>query len=148
MSGMQTGGSERHWLFDPTRIQDIGPLRDAFVHHDTYFGDGPEEDSTLSIALDWILAELPDILSQAVRLVYLQGMSYRAAAKEIGVDHKTVISRCKRGTKMMETKLLETAWVAEMLRGYLPESETSPSKSQHTAGLAAVIDLLRYRDDK
>jgi DNA-directed RNA polymerase specialized sigma24 family protein len=147
MSGMQTGGAKRSWLFDATSAEQIAPIRDALVHHDVYFEDEETGDTTLSMVLDWILEEMPQDLAESIRLVYLEGKSYRAAGRTIGVDHKTVISRCNRGVKLLQSKLVDTAWVAEMLRGYIPADEVRAQAARRTAQLTDVVNRIGERHE-
>lgn len=139
---MQTGGSKKSWLFDPSTIQDIEPIRNALVHWDSYFDADQDKESTLSIVLDWILEDMPEDLSESVRLVYLEGKTFRAAGRVLGVDHKTVAARCKRGVSLMQDKLLDTAWVAEMLRGYIPSDEIKQRTAKRTSQLSDVIERI------
>ena len=129
MSG-QTGGSKKHWSFDPSTAESIGPIRDALIHNDVYFEDDPEGASTLAIVLDRILEDLPQELQTPVRLVHLEGKSLRAAAKILGVDHKTVKARIDRGVQILRARLVDSVWIAEMLRGYIPKDEIVAERSR------------------
>jgi DNA-directed RNA polymerase specialized sigma24 family protein len=117
---MQTGGSKKTWLFDPTDIPST--INDQLVHYDHYFFEEQGE-STLAIVLDRILDDLPQDLADPVRLVYLRGKSDRAAARILGIDHKTVKARRLRGVEQMRKRLTDSVWIAEMLRGYIPKDE-------------------------
>jgi DNA-directed RNA polymerase specialized sigma24 family protein len=118
----QTGGSKKAWLFDPSTIETIKPIRDALVHYDTYFF---EEDTTTTLALvmDKLLEELPEDLQEAVSLVYLEGRSLRKAGLILGIDHKTVKSRCGKGIKIMKSRLTDSVWIAELIKKYIPADE-------------------------
>jgi len=120
--GMQTGGSRKTWVFDPSDIEQIGTLRDALVHHDEYFFE-EQGMTTLAIVMDKILDDLPPDLADAVRLVHLRGRSLRSAAKTLGVDHKTVKNRVTKGIALMRARLVDSVWMADMLRGYVPREE-------------------------
>lgn len=117
---MQTGGSKKTWLFDPTDVP--AAIAGQLVHYDQYFFE-EQGDSTLAIVLDKILDDLPKDLADPVRLVYLKGKSDRAAARILGIDHKTVKARRLRGVEQMKRRLTDSVWIAEMLRGYLPKDE-------------------------
>jgi predicted DNA-binding protein (UPF0251 family) len=115
----QTGGVKRHWLFDTQHVEDIGPILSKLVVYDTYFKE-EEGQTTLQIVLDKILEELPDELEEAVRLIFLAGMSQRSAARTIGVDHKTVKARADKGVKILRKQLTDTVWLTSLLNGMLP----------------------------
>jgi len=115
----QTGGDKRHWLFDTQHVEDIGPILSKLVVYDTYFKE-EEGQTTLQIVLDKILEELPDELEEAVRLIFLAGMSQRSAARTIGVDHKTVKARADKGVKILRKQLTDSVWLTSLLNGMLP----------------------------
>jgi DNA-directed RNA polymerase specialized sigma24 family protein len=122
---MRTGGADRSWSFDPTTVESIAPIMSKLVHYDEYFVE-QEGDSTLAIVLDKMLDDLPEDLRGSVSLVYLSGVSYRSAGRTLGLDHKTVKSRAERGVKIMRNRLMDTAWVAALLEGMLPENSELP----------------------
>lgn len=135
----QTGGEGRAWTFDPHEVENIGPIRDALVHNDSYFFED-EGETTLAKVIDQLLTQLPDELAQAVVLVHVAGRSYRDAGRTLGIDHKTVKSRVERGLKMMKEKLVDIAWTADLLRGYLPADEIDNiSRPQGQP----VVDMLK-----
>jgi len=120
----QTGGKSHKWLFDPQTIDSIGPILSKLVTYDVYF-EAEEGQTTLQIVLDKILDELPPHLEEAVRLTYLAGISYRSAARTIGVDHKTVKARADKGIGMLRKRLTDTVWLATLISNMIPqESET------------------------
>ena len=129
----QTGGSSHSWLFDPQDIETITPILNKLAVYDEYFVNESGM-TTLQIVLDTILDELPQELEEAVRLVYLAGLSYRSAAKIMLVDHKTVKARSIRGIDRLRKRLNDTVWLASLLNGMLPTEEvespkvTSPDK--------------------
>ena len=116
----QTGGRSHKWLFDPQAIDSIGPILSKLVVYDTYFED-EQGQTTLEIVLDKILEELPSHLEEAVRLVYLAGISYRSAAKVIGVDHKTVKARAEKGVGLLRNRLTDTVWLASLISNMIPQ---------------------------
>lgn len=152
MAGQMTGGSKRTWLFDHTNIEEHQPLLDKFVHYDVYFEDDPEEqpENTLVIVIDKVLEDLPTEIADAVRLVYLSNQTYRGAGRMLGIDHKTVKSRAMKGVEMMRERLVNSLWVAEMLRGYIPSGETEDTTSSSTSGLRSVVDMMSvsFEDDE
>lgn len=148
MSGMQTGGSKKNWSFDPASAESIAPIRDALVHYDTYFEDAPEGASTLAIVLDKILEDLPEELQAPVRLVYLEGKSHRAAAKILNIDHKTVKSRSDRGIALLKTRLVDSVWIAEMLRGYIPKDEIIGNRRPQGEKVSNILNTLKRNDDE
>jgi hypothetical protein len=129
----QTGGSSHSWLFDPQDIETITPILNKLAVYDEYFVNDSGM-TTLQIVLDTILDELSPELEEAVRLVYLAGLSYRSAAKIMLVDHKTVKARSIRGIDRLRKRLNDTVWLASLLNGMLPTEEvespkvTSPDK--------------------
>jgi len=129
----QTGGKSHKWLFDPQTIDSIGPILSKLVTYDVYF-EIEEGQTTLQIVLDKILEELPPHLEEAVRLTYLAGISYRSAAKTIGVDHKTVKARADKGIGLLRKRLTDTVWLASLVSNMIPQDSedikkvTSPDK--------------------
>ena len=123
-SSFQTGGADRHWLYDPQNVDSIGPILNKLVTYDTYFEE-EEGVSTLTIVLDKILDELPKELEEAVRLTFLAGMTYRSAGRTLGVDHKTVKSRSQKGVAILRKRLTDTVWLAALLQGMIPEEPAS-----------------------
>lgn len=121
----QSGGAKKNWSFDPSTAESIPAILKQIIVYDEYFD---EEDSMTVMAniLDQLLAELPADLGDPVRLIYLTGMSYRSAGETLGIDHKTVKKRANLGIQQLRTRLTDTAWVATMLTGMLPEETTAP----------------------
>ena len=124
----QTGGDKKTWVFDPAQMEDIAPIRQqltAASAEDQYL----EEHyctNTLALVMDKVLDDLPKDLADAVRLVHLKGMSFRSAAKILGVDHKTIKARVTKGVDLMRKRLVDSVWIAEMLTGYIPKDEYIP----------------------
>jgi len=145
---MQTGGSKKNWSFDPATAESIGPIRDALVHNDVYFEEDPEGASTLAIVLDRILEELPEDLRTPVQLVHLEGKSFRAAAKILGVDHKTVKSRVDRGVEILKKRLVDSVWIAEMLRGYIPKDEILEQRKPQGEKVANILNTLKRNNEQ
>lgn len=146
---MQTGGSKKTWVFDPAQVEQMGQIRDALLApsaEDEYFND-EDPMTTLAIVMDKILDDLPQDIAQAVSLVHLNGMSLRAAAKILKVDHKTVKARAQKGVDMMRVRLTDSVWVAEMLRGYLPADEITSTPIESSNNLVDVIRTLGDTDD-
>lgn len=144
----QTGGSKKAWSFDPSMVDSIGPIRDVLVHNDVYFSEGPQGNTTLSIVLDKILEELPEELQAPVRLVHLEGRSYRSASKTLGIDHKTVKARVDRGVAIMKARLIDSVWIAEMLRGYIPRDEILNEMPVQGGKVADILSTLRGSSEK
>ena len=142
----QTGGSRRHWLFDPSQVEMIGPIGRKLVHEDTYFDDGTDIETVLAKVLDKLLEELPSDQRLAVRAVYLTGMSLRAAARSLGVDHKTVKLRAAKGVEGMRQRLTDTAWIADMLAGAVPADEVPTRKLASANGMLTVLQRLHRGD--
>jgi DNA-directed RNA polymerase specialized sigma24 family protein len=135
---MQTGGSERHWMFDPTTVESIGPIMDKLVHYDEYFAEEQGE-TTLAIVLDKMLDDLPEQYRLPVSLVYLSGCSYRSAGRTLGIDHKTVKMRANKGIDILRERLRDTAWVAAMLDGMIPEQQPV----QQVASPERLVNILQ-----
>ncbi len=145
VNNMRTGGADRNWTFDPTIVESITPIMNKLVHYDEYFVE-EEGDSTLAIILDKMLEDLPEDLRGPVSMVYLSGVSYRSAGRTLGLDHKTVKARADRGIKVLRDRLMDTAWVAALLDGMLPEQAelpraTSPDK------VAGILQSLNKRSN-
>lgn len=135
----QTGGDRRHWLFDPSQAEAIAPIMDKLIHEDIYF-DGEDDPETVLIkVLDRLLEELPEDQRLAVRAVYLTGMTLRAAARSLGVDHKTVKLRAEKGVEAMRQRLTDTAWIADMLTGAVPADEVPTQKLSSSHGMLGVL---------
>jgi len=148
MTGYQTGGADRHWLFDPQDVETIGPILSKLAVYDEYFVD-EEGQTTLAIVLDRILDELPEHLEEAVRLVYLAGISYRSAARTIGVDHKTIKARADKGVDLLRKRLTDTVWLASLINGMLPEgSVESPKVTSPDKVFKILNDLSTIRSDR
>jgi len=145
---MQTGGSKKNWSFDPGNVDNIAPIRDALVHHDSYFSEDTDNYSTLSIVMEKIVQDLPEELREPVHLVHLEGKSYRAAAKILGIDHKTVKARVDRGVVMLKSRLVDSVWIAEMLRGYIPRDEIVQQRTTQNGKVVDILNTLKRSDDE
>jgi DNA-directed RNA polymerase specialized sigma24 family protein len=124
----QTGGSKKTWVFDPSQLEEIAPIRaqlTAMSAEDQYF-ETEYGTNTLALVMDKVLDDLPKDIADAVRLVHLKGMSLRSAAKILGADHKTIKLRVTKGVDMMRKRLVDSVWIAEMLSGYIPKDEYVP----------------------
>jgi predicted DNA-binding protein (UPF0251 family) len=137
---MQTGGLSKHWLFDPMHVDSINVILDKLVVYDTYFQE-EEGQTTLQIVLDKILEELPEHLEEAVRLVYLAGISYRSAGRTIGIDHKTVKARADKGITILRKRLTDSIWLTTLLTGMLPQ-ESEEFKSNSPENVFKVLNGL------
>lgn len=137
----QTGGDSKHWLFNPQDIETLTPILSKLAVYDEYF-QGDSGQTTLSIVLDKILEELPQELEEAVRLTYLAGISYRSAARTVGVDHKTIKARAERGVKILRSRLQDTMWLAALLSGMLPDDAVKASKATSPESVFNVLSGL------
>lgn len=144
----QTGGSKKNWSFDISQVDSIAPIRDALVHHDVYFEEESDNYNTLSIVMDRIVADLPEELREPVRLVYLEGRSFRSAGRTLNIDHKTVKSRVEKGIDILKTRLVESVWVAEMLRGYLPADEIEVAYKSQGGKVVDILNTLKGTDEQ
>ena len=144
--GQQTGGDKKRWSFDHNNADMPAPIRDALVHHDTYF-DEDEGMTTLAIVMDKVLEDLPKDLADAVTLVHINNQTYRAAAKILGVDHKTVKARVIKGVGLMRKRLVDSVWIAEMLKGYLPADEVI-SQRVEGGNVAGILKTLGDTDEQ
>lgn len=147
-NGRQTGGDRKTWVFDPSdaEVELIPVIREQLTHYDEYFFE-EHGDSTLAIVMDRVLEELPEHIADAVRLVHLKGKSLRAAAKILGVDHKTVKARVEKGIGLMRKRLVDSVWIAEMLRGYLPADELK-SEPMKKNNVADILKTLKDEDNE
>lgn len=135
---MQSGGEKKTWLFDPTAVEDIHVIQSALVHYDEYFFE-EYGTTTLGLVMDKILEDLPEKLRDAVTLVHLRNMSYREAGRTLNIDHKTVKTRVNEGIDIMRSRLVDSIWVSEMLRGYLPAEVINEQK----LSASKVADILK-----
>ena len=138
----QTGGTGKPWLFDVNDFELLEPIRNQLVHVDTYF-DEEHETNTLAIVMDKILDDLPEEYADCVRLVFLEGRTLRDCGRTLGIDHKTVKSRADKGVEMMRQRLLDSVWIAEMLRGYIPSDETKETSAKSSSNVASVMKDLK-----
>lgn len=138
----QTGGDRKHWLFDPSRAEGIAPIMEKLIHEDVYFDDADDMETVLIKVLDRLLDELPDEQRLAVRAVYLSGMTLRAAARSLGVDHKTVKLRSAKGVEAMRQRLTDTAWIADLLAGAVPADEVPTKKLSSQDKMMGVLRRL------
>lgn len=144
----QTGGADRHWLFNPQDIETMTPILNKLAVYDEYFKD-EMGDTTLSIVLDKILEELPPELEEAVRLVYLAGISYRSAARTVGCDHKTIKARADRGVDRLRKRLTDTVWLASLINGMIPEGTVdSPKVTSPEKVFTVLNNLSTIRSDR
>lgn len=148
MSRMQTGGSKKNWSFDPATAENIAPIRDALVHYDEYFAEDTDRYTTLTIVMDTLLQDLPEEYREPVRLVHLEGKSLRAAAKILSIDHKTVKSRVEKGVALLKTKLIDSVWIAEMLRGYIPKDEILNERRSQGESITNILNTLRKPNEQ
>jgi hypothetical protein len=125
-------------------VESIAPIMSKLVHYDEYFVE-EEGDTTLAIVLDKMLEDLPEDLRGPVSLVYLSGVSYRNAGRTLGIDHKTVKARAERGVAVLRSRLTDTAWVAALLDGMLPEQAALPkvSSPEKVAGILQSLNTRR-----
>jgi hypothetical protein len=98
--------------------------------------------------MDKILQDLPPDLQDPVKLVHLEGKSFRAAAKILGIDHKTVKSRVERGVELLRARLVDSVWVAEMLRGYIPKDEILEERRPQGEKVANILTTLKRKDEQ
>lgn len=143
----QTGGSKKHWSFDPATADSVAPIRDALIHHDQYFAEDGDNYNTLAIVMEKIVQDLPDELRDPVQLVHLEGRSFRSAAKTLGIDHKTVKARVERGVSILKARLVDSVWIAEMLRGYIPMDEVAAERKPQGSKVVGILNTLK-RDDE
>jgi DNA-directed RNA polymerase specialized sigma24 family protein len=142
----QMGGETRHWSFDPEQAESIPEILKHLIipsAEDQYF----EEESPFTILaniLDHLLADLPEELGDPVRLIYLTGLSYRGAGEVLGIDHKTVKKRANQGLLVLKSRLMDTAWVASLLQGQLPETPTVARLDSNER----VLDILNSLNKK
>lgn len=144
----QSGGPDKNWIFDPQDVETIAPILEKLAVYDTYFEDVNGE-TTLSIVLDKILEELPPELEEAVRLVYLAGISYRSAARTVGCDHKTIKARADRGVDRLRKRLTDTVWLSSLINGMVPNGVIeSPKVTSPDKVFKVLTDLSTIRSDR
>jgi DNA-directed RNA polymerase specialized sigma24 family protein len=139
----QVGGKTRHWSFDPAQVDSIPEILKHLTVEDEYFADD-DPMTVLAHVLDQILAALPNDLAEPVRLVYLTGLSYRAAGQTLGIDHKTVKKRADAGIVELRRRLTDTAWIAALLEGQLPEQSEQPRLSSDE-NIVSVLSTLNRK---
>lgn len=137
--GQFRGGSVRGWLmriainrsYDALRSQKRRPADslDALEYEPVPSwssqatpAEHPEDYSTraeLSVALEQVLASLPDDQRTALLLVDLQGFAYQEAAGIMGVAPGTIKSRVSRARARLRDELLTNPESAELFERYL-----------------------------
>jgi len=137
--GQFRGGSVRGWLmriainrsYDALRSQKRRPADslDALDYEpapgwssQATPAEHPEDYSTraeLSVALEQVLASLPDDQRTALLLVDLQGFAYQEAAGIMGVAPGTIKSRISRARARLRDELLTNPESAELFERYL-----------------------------
>lgn len=140
----QSGGDDKKWSFDPRYVENIPQIMEKLVVYDEYF----EEEDPLTILaniVDQLLIELPEELAGPVNLVTLNGMSYRSAGEALGIDHKTVKRRVEQGLAVLRERLLDTAWIASMLTGMLPEEAEAP-RLETSKRVVEVLNSLKEKE--
>lgn len=140
----QTGGKDRKWYFDPHRVESIPEIMEKLITHDDYFAEESPM-TVLASIIDQLLLELPEELAGPVNLVTLNGMSFRSAGEALGIDHKTVKRRVEQGLEILRTRLLDTAWIASMLTGMLPEQSEAP-RLETSGKVIEVLGSLKERE--
>lgn len=143
---VQSGGSKKNWSFDPSTAEAIPAILKQITVYDEYFDDD-DPMTVLASILDQLLAELPAELGDPVRLIYLTGMSYRSAGETLGIDHKTVKKRAILGIDQLRTRLTDTAWVASMLTGMLPEETEAPRLETSDRVVSILTSLNSKKGD-
>jgi DNA-directed RNA polymerase specialized sigma24 family protein len=142
----RTGGADRHWLFDSNDVESIPTISNALVHYDTYFEEERDYETTLAIVLDKLLDNLPEELRSPVSLVYLSGVSYRSAGRTLGLDHKTVKLRADKGIKALRDRLKDTAWIATLLDGSLPD-EYEEEKISSDESVLQILNKIQPKKE-
>jgi hypothetical protein len=125
-------------------VENIPSILSKLVHHDTYF-DEDHGESTLAIVLDAVLEDLPEMLADPVRLIYLEGHTLRGAARMLGIDHKTAKARAIKGVEVMRERLLDTEWMLEMLRGYVPSDLVPEREGTVVPTATEVLNSLKEK---
>ena len=143
---IQSGGSKKNWSFDHSAAESIPAILKQITVYDEYF-DEEDPMTVLANILDQLLAELPPELGDPVRLIYLTGMSYRSAGETLGIDHKTVKKRANLGVEQLKTRLTDTAWVATMLTGMLPEETVAP-RLETSERVVSILNSLNGKKDE
>jgi predicted DNA-binding protein (UPF0251 family) len=140
----QTGGDRKQWSFDPTNVPE--PIAQKLTYIEQFEGDEPDYETMLAIVMDRMLADLPEEFEEAVRLLYLAGMSQHKAAEIIGVTHKTVKARAQKGLDILRKRLTDSVWLADMLQGLAPTDSQKPLVSPDR--IASVIESLGHHRGK
>jgi hypothetical protein len=100
------------------------PIASKLVYHENFLGDEPTQDTVLSLVLDTLMQELPREQEDAVRLLYIMGLSQHKAGNIIGCSHKTVKARADKGIATLKLRLTDASWVADLLGNIIPGGNT------------------------
>lgn len=114
-----------HWSFDPINIPE--PIAQKLVYNQEFFGDEPTYETMLAMVMNTLLEELPEQQEEAVRLLYITGLSQHKAAAIIGCSHKTVAARARKGLDAIRQRLTDSVWIAELLGDRIPSDRTVPN---------------------
>jgi len=95
----------------------------------------------LAIVMDQLLDDLPPDQEEAVRLIHLAGLSQHKAAAIIGVTHKTAAARARRGVAAMRKRLEDSVWLADLLKGQIPEEFTNQELGAD--GLGSILNGIK-----
>jgi hypothetical protein len=101
-----------------------GPIAEKLVYNENFLGDEPSQDTVLSLVLDTLLQELPREQEDAIRLLYIMGLSQHKAAAIIGCSHKTVKARATKGIDTLRSRLTDASWISDLLGNTIPDGRT------------------------
>jgi hypothetical protein len=135
------------WLFDANDAPE--PILAKLISYDYHTGDEVPYETMLAIVMDRLLEDLPYEQEEAVRLLYLAGLSQHKAGDLIGVTHKTVKARAVKGLENLRVALQHSAWLADLLRGQIPQEEkTECPEAIAAATMGHLLGILAQASDE
>jgi DNA-binding CsgD family transcriptional regulator len=108
----------------------------------SYVGDMDRDDDTaLARLMDSMLERLSPRQKQAVELVAVAGLTFGAAAKEMGTSKATLYAHYRDGIRKLRTLLTETPWAAALIGPWLTEPVDSIVE-QDATGIVVPLPSL------
>lgn len=118
----RTGGGNKQWLFDPQDAMRHPQLAAKLTYEEDFDREVPARDNALTYIVEHLMDALPDKEREAVEALFITGSTQRAAGRDLGVDHHTVVRRAKKGLDRIRDIVKGSPWILDILSGkVLPE---------------------------
>lgn len=106
-----------------------------------------EEDTALARLMDSLLDKLSPRQKQAVELVAIAGLTFGAAAKEMGVSKATLYAHYRDGIRRLRTQLTSTPWAAALISPWL-DGDIDTEKETDANGIVVPFPPLVLDPDR